>query len=357
MNNRIKQVHFVHMSATPGGIEVLFPSIIHNMHEFSFSAFVIRPPVLASSSIYNEINIQVNRGSCNNLASYYKLAFYGLKNRSDIFHLFNAGPIYLLILRFCGVKKIVYSIHGTKYWKKPYKKGVLRFLWKLALSRKTVITSNSVYSKSVFNNEISKFAQIQVHYNPIDTSVYKHIENDKDRKLLKIVYAGRLAKGKGLEKWIRIAVALHKAFPNTYFEIWGDGDLKPNIGLIINTANADSFIKLCGFTKQLEKVFQNSDLLLFLSEYESFGNVAVESILCGTPVIAADIPSMREIFVNYPDFIVRQDDKLELNIAEKIRKLNKLKELALIAAEEFRNRFSIEQHIEQLSKIYASFDK
>ena len=56
--------------------------------------------------------------------------------------------------------------------------------------------------------------------------------------------------------------------------------------------------------------------MMFLSEYELFGNAVVESILCGTPVIASDIPSLREIFRNYPQFLVPADGRMGSDILE-----------------------------------------
>ena len=82
----------------------------------------------------------------------------------------------------------------------------------------------------------------------------------------------------------------------------------------------------------------------------------MESILCGTPVIASDIPSLREIFRNYPQFLVPADGRMESDILEKINDLEKLKKLVAEAAEEFRTRFSTEQHINGLKNVYSSFD-
>ena len=100
----------------------------------------------------------------------------------------------------------------------------------------------------------------------------------------------------------------------------------------------------------------DADILLFLSEYESFGNVAVESILCGTPVIVSDIPSMREIFIDFPEFLISLDDNLNDAVLHKLDDINKLKELTLKARTQFLNRFSVEAHTTALDRLYKSFN-
>ena len=95
--------------------------------------------------------------------------------------------------------------------------------------------------------------------------------------------------------------------------------------------------------------------MLFISEYESFGNVVVESILCGTPVVVSDIPSFREIFENFPEFLLTSPESLEESVIKKINQLDHLNYLVPKAKEEFSRRFSFEKHINRLKAIYASF--
>ena len=74
------------------------------------------------------------------------------------------------------------------------------------------------------------------------------------------------------------------------------------------------------------------------------------------PVIASGIPSMEEIFKDYPEFIVPLDESIENNITLKIKDYDKIKISALRAAEDFKERFSTEKQILELKKIYNSFE-
>ncbi len=351
-----KRVHFVHFSSRPGGIEVKRPILIQNLKNYFFSVFVIRRPAQNEKNVYDKITVPVTYGAKGAFAYLY-LFRYGFNNRKDLFHVFNIGPFALLALRMAGVKKLIYGIHGTIYWKTTSQYLLRKLIWKMALSRHYKITSNSVFSGNVFNNEISRKAKIIVLYNPIDNKKFKKIiDSNSIEKVLRIVYVGRLCNGKNLFTWLEVARSIHAKYTNAIFEIYGDGPLKGQLNDFVSDNSLNEYVYIKGFCESPEEIYQNSDLLLFLSEYESFGNVVIESILSETPVIVSAIPSMREIFINFPEFLVNLDNNLEENILTKIGNLDLLNNSAKNAAIEFRTRFSLDQHLEKVEELYESFN-
>ena len=350
-----KTVHLVHISPRPGGIEVLLPVMINALPEWDFEALVIRKFLPGDQNVYDLLNNPVVYGSNNNLKALYKTLIYALKYRKDIFQVFNIGPVFLFVFRIVGVKRLIYSIHGTVYWKTRWKKIFLKLFWKLALCKHYRITSNSEYSRKVFLEKISQKASIKVLYNPINVNRFTPWVNTNETGNLKIIYAGRLSKGKNLETWIDIACQIHKSLPATRFGIYGSGPLYESLLVKVKATDSSNFIFLKGFRHDMENVYREADLLLFLSEYESFGNVAVESILCGTPALVSDIPSMREIFMDFPGFIVKSDVSLFHDVYNNLLNIKTLKERALKARESFMQRFSTEAHVEILNKLYKSF--
>ena len=345
----------VHFSSQPGGIEVILPEMIEHLSQFSFSAFILRPDSPGQPSVYKNSGIDIKYGSLNNVAAGLKLFLYAFRNNSSIFHVFNIGPVFLLILRIAGVKSLVYSIHGTQYWKNRIEKNVLSFFWKIALSRKFLITSNTVYSGKVFSDQVHQRNDITLLYNPIDGELFTP-SNKKVRvsALQKIVYCGRLDKGKNLDEWIRVASKILKQFPEVIFEIYGDGPDYKRIQGFITELKLNDHISLKGYTAEPETAFQEADAMIFLSRYESFGNVAVECILCGTPVIAGDIPSMKEIFCDFPDFLVSLDENTADAIILKLRDLEHLNKMAFLARLNFRERFSPLTHYKKLKDLYST---
>lgn len=353
LNNK-KKIHFVHYDAGPGGMEVLMPVIIKNLPGYDFSAYLLRSEK-PGVNVYHGLNIPVQYGDDYNWKAYIKAFKYGRKYRNEIFHVYNIGPVFLLLFQLAGVKNIIYSIHGTVYWKSPLKKYLFKTIWKLVLNKRIVFIANSEHSRQEFYTKISNRYSMRVLYNPFDENRFKGNDTVKMNNEINIVYTGRLANGKNLYKWIDIALKVHQQFPATVFNIYGEGVLKNDLAGYINKHNADNFIHLRGFRKDVEEIYREADLLMFLSEYESFGNVVVESILSSTPVIASPIPAMKEIFRDYPQFLLGDEIiKWDIEVNEKIVHLETLKALAVKASKNFADKFGIKQHMNALTEIYEN---
>jgi len=327
------------------------------MPERSFSAFVIRNEHL-TNSVYKNVPVSVKYGSNRNIPAYLKMWLYTVKNRTAIFHVCNIGPVFLLIMKLGGAKRIVYGIHGTIYWKNKFERWVYRLIWRMALSKRTKLVANSDHSKNEFLQKIAPMANVRVLYNPIDLHRFSPGASDtKKGDGILIIYSGRLEKGKSLEKWIDIASFVHATIPDARFEIYGDGSLRSFLQQKITALQADHYIKIKGFKKDIENAYRRADAFLFLSEYESFGNVVVESILCGTPVITSPIPVMKEIFCDYPQFVLNEREDLNEQVLLKLRRLAELRSLTTCARKSFLKRFSVEQHIHSLDSIYSECEK
>lgn len=351
------KVCLVHYSSAPGGIEVLMPGIIRMFPEAGFEVFVIRPPVGGNINVYEHSTVQVRYGSVNNFVAAFRLLLFCRSNRTAIYHAFNTGPFFLLIIRLAGIRKVVYSIRGTLHYDNYFQKVIRRKVWRLAIAKEYRFIANSEYSRDVFLRYIHIEASgIIVIYNPISSDRIKFYPAKKESEYLNIIYAGRLSEGKNLFRWLDMAVSIHKVRNDSRFFLYGDGPLKDELVEYCRSLGADGYVSFMGFLRDISGAYHQADLMVFLSEYESFGNVVVECILCGTPVIASDIPSLREIFRNYPQFLVPKGDQMELMVLEKVSNLNELKRLVPEVGVEFRERFSMDQHINSLRQVYESFD-
>jgi glycosyltransferase involved in cell wall biosynthesis len=166
-----------------------------------------------------------------------------------------------------------------------------------------------------------------------------------------------LVNGKNLQSWLKIALSLKEVLPYLKFLIVGRGPIKKNLENFIFANKMENYVQINDYIANIEEIYKKSSLFLFLSEYESFGNVVVESILCGTPVLASNIPAMREIFGMYEEFLVNLDSKsLDLEILNRIKQYNKLKSLTELIRYEFIDRFSLEKHLDELIKVYEDFN-
>lgn len=354
MENKICLVHY---SSAPGGIEVLIPEIIRMFPDTGFPVFVIRPPVRGGINVYEHSSINVTYGSGNNFISAYKLWRFARRNRKALFHGFNTGPFFLLIIRLAGIRKAVYSVRGTLHYSNSFQKALRRYAWQIAAAPRYRFIANSDYTRDVFLGFLNlERLRVEVIYNPVSSDRLRLPQAKKSGKSLNIIYVGRLTEGKNLFRWLDMAVSIHKTRKDSRFFLYGDGPLKNELVEYSQSLGADGYISFRGFLTDIAEAYHQADLMMFLSEHESFGNVVVESIVCGTPVIASDIPSLREIFRNYPQFLVPTGDQIETVILEKVSNLDELRKLVPEAATEFRERFSMAQHINGLRQVYGNFD-
>ena len=355
VNHRVCLVHY---TSAPGGIELLMPEIISVFAPATFSVFVIRPPGINEYDVYKEVPVEVVRGHASNLKAAWRLWRYASKHRNDIFHSFNTGPFFMLVVRLARVRAAVYSIRGTQHYKNGLQKTVRKFVWRAVLPARYRIIANSAFSRELFLQFLSPFyPEIKVLYNPVGSLRIKPLIPRNGDEGLNIIYTGRLAEGKNLYRWIDMAISIHDKRPDARFFIYGDGPLGKSLADYSVSHGAGKFVSFRGFTPDLSEAYRNADLMMFLSEAESFGNAVVESILFGVPVIAADIPSIREIFHDFPIFLVSSGSAMEPDILDRVSRIAELREAVNRANEDFRIRFSTAQHAEGLKSVYESFSR
>jgi glycosyltransferase involved in cell wall biosynthesis len=97
-----------------------------------------------------------------------------------------------------------------------------------------------------------------------------------------------------LQPWKRpldIVRAFAKAaVPASYLVIAGDGRLGPTLESEAKSLGIASRVRFLGFVNQtkLPAVYSSSDMLVLSSDYEAFGLVVNEAMLCGCPVVVSD---------------------------------------------------------------------
>ena len=342
------------LGSIPGGIEILIPNIVIQLGKDDCCIFEIYNKCSKDRGVFAGYDFSIVKGSDAFVPAFIKLFCFARKNSGAVFHGYNIGPIFLVALRLAGVGQIVYSIHGTKYWRNALQKAIRWPLWILAIkgARNLDFIANTEYSKRKFIEQVCHKAAPMVVYNPINTEKFFYVREFYTGLPKRISYAGRLNVGKNLKLWLCVAAKLKERLPDVMFDIWGDGPQKEELVRQVQGLGLQDCVVFHGYTSEIESTYRRSDLFLFLSEYESFGNVVVESILAGTPVLCADIPSMREIFRDYPEFLLDKSQDFANQVVSKLINYDKLVNQTQSAQKEFVCRYSIENHIGQLRRVY-----
>jgi glycosyltransferase involved in cell wall biosynthesis len=119
---------------------------------------------------------------------------------------------------------------------------------------------------------------------------------DSDR----IAYFGRLKRYKSVDHLLEAFAHLAPDYPRLRLDIIGDGDDK---GRLVERAAAlgiDSRVTFHGFIPEEDKapLLQKVNFVVNTSSKEGWGLTVVEANACGVPVIAADVPGLRDSVID-----------------------------------------------------------
>jgi len=154
--------------------------------------------------------------------------------------------------------------------------------------------------------------KIKIIYNPIDLkfiskqTVVKKINNN----LFTFITVGRLVKGKNHELLINSMLHFQDSIK---LVIVGDGEEREKLELLVQKLKIKN-IEFVGLQKNPFVYLSNADCFLFATNHESFGNVLLEALACGLPIISTDCKSgPREILAPNTDFKKQLKDDIEIS--------------------------------------------
>jgi glycosyltransferase involved in cell wall biosynthesis len=218
------------------------------------------------------------------------------------------------------------SLQENPSFGRGIKKSILKTFYTLAF--KTIYNRADLLiaiSKGVAEDLIKNYGinsnKIKVIYNPYPIDQIRELAKESlgsYEEIFKepiLITAGRLTKPKGQWYLLRVFKALKEKHKDLKLVILGDGELKEylvglseELGLKTYAWDRDKLsesfdVYFLGFQKNPFKFIARSKLFVFSSLWEGFGNVLVEAMSCGVPVISSDCRSgSREILAPNTDF-------------------------------------------------------
>lgn len=140
---------------------------------------------------------------------------------------------------------------------------------------------------------------VEVIPNGLDYTVFSHKEQYSP-KIKRIVTVARLIECKNIELSMRAFKKAHEAHPEITLDIIGEGYLHETLENVIHEEDMTEFICLKGYIdpKEIATKLKEYDLFYLLTIADSFGQVFIEAMACGLPVICADIGGPKEIVVD-----------------------------------------------------------
>lgn len=190
------------------------------------------------------------------------------------------------------------------------------------------------------------FNNLDIWGRGIDTALFSpdhkdqsFIEKNNLQEKIKLLYVGRAAKEKNIYMLLKSLNILNKKYKNAIeLIITGDGPELKNI-----KKAAPENVLFTGFKSgiELSQIYASSDIFVFSSLTETYGNVIIEAMASGLPVVAVNSGGVKENLVNnYNGLACEHDDPNEFSA--KLEKLILDKNLREVLAHNAR-QYSLEK--------------
>lgn len=137
--------------------------------------------------------------------------------------------------------------------------------------------------------------KIDIVYNAIDPSEFPMKVLNKSNHPV-VTYFGRLKKYKSIDHLIKAFAIVREQIPESDLWIIGRGDYQSSLESLASKLNLKSNIVFHGFVEEEKKkeLLSSSYLVVNTSLKEGWGITNIESNACGTPVVSANVPGLRD---------------------------------------------------------------
>lgn len=121
-----------------------------------------------------------------------------------------------------------------------------------------------------------------------------------------VLYIGRLKYYKRIDVLIHAAVNICAKIPDALFVIAGDGEEKQKLVNLVKQLKLTEKIRFLGKISEEKKIqlYKNAWVFVNPSMMEGWGMTTVEAHACGVPVVASDVPGLRDSVNNPHDGIL-----------------------------------------------------
>lgn len=123
--------------------------------------------------------------------------------------------------------------------------------------------------------------------NPVDLRLLSH-ESAAHSPIPTVVSVGRLVNQKRFDVLVE-ALAEVSESRSIRARIFGEGPLRAGLRAQIQRCGLTGKVELCGFGEVMS-MYDGADCFALASDYEGFGNVLIEALAAGLPVVATDVP-------------------------------------------------------------------
>ncbi|MGZ4161998.1 MAG: N-acetyl-alpha-D-glucosaminyl L-malate synthase BshA [Neobacillus sp.] len=337
------EIHFI-SSSIPFRLNRMYHNIYYHQVEVNqYSVFQYPPYDIALASKIAEV---VNR------------------EKLDLLHVHYAIPhavCAILAKQMCNRDiKIVTTLHGTDITVLGYDSSLTDTI-KFGIEKSDVVTAVSNALVEQTYELIHPDKQIETVYNFIDERVYQksdahHLREEfeikEDEKV--VIHVSNFRPVKRVQDVVETFAKISTTMPAKLLLV-GDGPEITRVCKLVREFGLDGQVIFLGKQENLDELYSISDLMLLLSEKESFGLVALEAMACGVPCIGTNVGGLPEVVEHGVTGFICEVGDIE-DISTKAVALLKDKELhqqfTYQAVETVRSKFNADRIVQQYEQIY-----
>lgn len=218
---------------------------------------------------------------------------------------------------------------GTWFWG-----AEKRFSYQMGLLDKVVVLTHTdqEYYRSCMN------LATQVIYNPLSLQ----IQGKGGPEHKKFLAVGRFTpRHKGFDLLIKAFAEYARKHSEWNLDIVGEGPEEELYRSLIAEHHLEDRVTLYPFTNQIQTFYARSSVYILSSRWEGFGLVWIEAMAHGLPVIASDLPVVKELLADSGNAVLFENENIH-DLAQKMEEmvarenLPEMGEISCREAERFR---------------------
>ena len=283
----IRIMHFCSDSDIGGAIISLY-RLLGAASDPMLEHVVVVPACCKMKNAFNDLNVELVTYDSTSDESFSLPLIFEMKKLISRFspHIVHThGMISARIAaKLSGVRSLIYTRHT--YSENRY--GTVKRMLNSLCTTKAVAVNPTLISQLSDSGINTK--DISLIYNGCDTISSIDLKECNVGHEIRLLYLGRIVKGKGLDTAVEALKRLNKEFYRVTLTIAGEGEYKDSLISLADSLGVGNYVRFMPFTYNIAGLIAECDIAINTSYVnEASSNFVIEALSASKPVLISDI--------------------------------------------------------------------